>query len=241
MWPAPGMTCSSASGSCLGHQLTVRQRRQHVAVAAADQHRDTRSTSSAFSLSWDRKVSKNSDMTSIEVPSDHPLHEVDQRRRHVRTVGHVAGDEVGEVGPDPAAASRAAWHAGSRRAPPLARSAATLLRHQPGSPSSVLASSPVDVDSSATPTIRSPKSSGCWSASARIVMPPIEWPTRTTGTGRRDRLQDGRTGPCRAGRSSRSPVSERPDAPWLRLVVEHEPRRVAQVATLEVPGTPSAA
>ena len=28
---------------------------------------------------------------------------------------------------------------------------------------------------------RSPNSSGCWSASAMIVMPPIEWPTSTSG------------------------------------------------------------
>ena len=32
-----------------------------------------------------------------------------------------------------------------------------------------------------TPTTRSPNSSGYWSASAMIVMPPIEWPTSTTG------------------------------------------------------------
>ena len=32
-----------------------------------------------------------------------------------------------------------------------------------------------------TPTTRSPNSSGCCSASATIVIPPIEWPTSTTG------------------------------------------------------------
>ena len=42
-------------------------------------------------------------------------------------------------------------------------------------------SRPVEVESSATPITRGPNSSGCRSASDITAMPPIEWPTSTTG------------------------------------------------------------
>ncbi len=40
---------------------------------------------------------------------------------------------------------------------------------------------PAAVEISTVPMTLLPNSSGCWSASAMMVMPPIEWPTSTTG------------------------------------------------------------
>ena len=66
-----------------------------------------------------------------------------------------------------------------------------------------------------TPTMRSPNSSGCSSASATMVMPPIEWPTSTTGP----------SGTATSSTRSRSWPScsmlacsslDRPDRPWER-------------------------
>ena len=50
-----------------------------------------------------------------------------------------------------------------------------------GSPSAASAIRPALVDSSATPMTREPKSSGCRSAKAMIVIPPMLCPTSSTG------------------------------------------------------------
>ena len=50
----------------------------------------------------------------------------------------------------------------------------------PGTRPSGPLSPPAVVAMRTTPATREPNSSGCWPASAMIVMPPIEWPTRIT-------------------------------------------------------------
>ena len=50
-----------------------------------------------------------------------------------------------------------------------------------GSPKLTSDSRPVEVEISATPITRGPNSSGCRSTSDITAMPPIEWPTSTTG------------------------------------------------------------
>ena len=58
----------------------------------------SRSTSSALSLSCDRKVSKNSRHHLDRGGVEHLLHERHQRRRHIGAVGQVAGRHEREVG-----------------------------------------------------------------------------------------------------------------------------------------------
>lgn len=61
-----------------------------------------------------------------------------------------------------------------------------------------------------------PNSSGCWPASAMIVIPPIEWPIRITG------MSPGATAEITRLRSAPSwsmlaaPPGDRPDRPWSR-------------------------
>ena len=74
--PAPRDDCSSACGSACAITPAVRQRREQVAIAARDQHRNVaQHVERRSSLSWTRKVSKNSDITSTGVPMQHLLHE----------------------------------------------------------------------------------------------------------------------------------------------------------------------
>ena len=90
------------------------------------------------------------------------------------------------------------------------------------------------VEISATPTTRSPNSSGCCSASAMIVMPPIEWPTSTTGP-------SGTTSSRTCLRSWPSwsmvawPVRRAAGAAVRALVVEDRPDQAAVAGALEVP------
>ena len=95
-------------------------------------------------------------------------------------------------------------------------------------------SPPAVVETRPTPTTRSPNSSGCCSASATIVMPPIEWPTSDDRPLRRDRVEDrqqvvaelldGRVVVARAAR------------PAVRaLVVEDGAHQAAVGRALEVP------
>ena len=104
-----------------------------------------------------------------------------------------------------------------------------------GTPNVTSASRPGDVDTSATPTTRSPKSSGCWSASAMTVMPPIECPTSTT-------LPVGAVASRTASRSRPSwsmvafSALPRPRPAVAALVPEDQPAsQVGEVAALVVP------
>ena len=69
-----------------------------------------------------------------------------------------------------------------------------------------LPTSPAEVPMSATPYTRSANSSGRCSASAMIVMPPMEWPTSTTGPSPAA-CRAVRRGRGRAGRSCWTPRS----------------------------------
>ena len=113
----------------------------------------------------------------------HPLDELHQRRADVagcRTPPWRASTNARSVPsrrPRSKAAGRRAHAAGQVRQRPAG---------SPGRPprearSVTSASRPVEVDSSATPTTRGAEQLGRASASAMIVMPPIEWPTSTTG------------------------------------------------------------
>ena len=85
-----------------------------------------------------------------------------------------------------------------------------------------------------TPATRSPNSSGCRSAKAMIDMPPIEWPTSTTGP-------SGATCPITVARSSPSwsiggvLAVGPPGAAVRALVVEDHPVLAAEGRALEVP------
>ena len=72
------------------------------------------------------------------------------------------------------------------------------------------------VEMRATPVTLVPKSPGCWPASAMMVMPPIEWPTSTTGMspGATALMTRSRSAPSRSMLAT--PASERPDRPWSR-------------------------
>ena len=81
---------------------------------------------------------------------------------------------------------------------------------------SVGSTPPAAVEISTAPVTLVPNSSGCWRASAMIVIPPIEWPTSTTGAG------PGATAVSTAYRSAPSweMVQDSrlhwPDRPWPR-------------------------
>ncbi len=105
---------------------------------------------------------------------------------------NVTNDGLGLVSPKPyrrvssQARSEAATRAlsiappPSRAAPPQSGKNGALARAtRDGRPSLALSKRPAEVDISATPRTRLPNHSGYCSANAMIVMPPIEWPTRT--------------------------------------------------------------
>jgi hypothetical protein len=91
-----------------------------------------------------------------------------------------------------------------------------------GSPKVTCASLPAEVQTSATPTTRSPNSSGRPSASAMTVMPPMEWPTSTTGpVGTTSSSTRPRSRPSWSiGRALGGPAAA---APVRALVVQHDP------------------
>lgn len=78
---------------------------------------------------------------------------------------------------------------------------------------------PAIVPISATPATRSRNSCGSWSASAITVMPPIEWPTSTSGplgtTASSTALRSLPSWSIEAGRPARY-ERERSERPWLR-------------------------
>ncbi len=102
-------------------------------------------------------------------------------------------------------------------APVIIDGTASLIGGRSGAGSQVTGSTVVAaVEISATPMILPPNSSGCWSASAMMVIPPIEWPTSTTG------WSPGAVAISTSCRSAPSwsmltrSGSDRPDRPWLR-------------------------
>ncbi len=88
-----------------------------------------------------------------------------------------------------------------------------------GRPKVTASQFPARVPISATPATRSRNSSGYWSASAIIVMPPIEWPTRTSGpvgaTASITALRSPPSWSIPAGSPARK-ERERSERPWLR-------------------------
>ena len=72
------------SGSALRHQLAVRQRREHVAVAARDQHRHVAQHVERLELVVRQEGVEELRHHLDRGAEQHLLHEVDQRRRHVR-------------------------------------------------------------------------------------------------------------------------------------------------------------
>ena len=85
----------------------------------------------------------------------------------------------------PTGRSGAARRRCGARGPAWRRPATRTVRRAPsgrtGSRIRCTSTLPAVVEIRPTPTTRSPNSSGCCSARAMIVIPPIEWPTSTTG------------------------------------------------------------
>src|SRR6266571_953478 len=169
-------------------------------------------------LSWMKSEAKNSETTSTGVAR------IICSRKSV-IVGLVFGSPNAMNLVPRNARSPPAWRARSttdaRRplpAPRIARGAArrAIAPSGPGSPSVMSERPPAEVATSATPTTFAPNSSGRWSASAIIAMPPMEWPTSTT------RVCPGATACMTVCRSWPSwsmfslAGSDLPDRPWLR-------------------------
>ena len=111
---------------------------------------------------------------------EHLADELDVAGRHVGAEGHPPGHHEAEVAAGLPASARPARGSGSARPSSARRSGRRPARECPriGEWSAI---SPAAVWSRATPRIRVPNSSGRVCASRMIVMPPIEWPTSTTG------------------------------------------------------------
>ena len=124
-------------------------------------------------------------------------------------------------------------NAGRRRIVQAAtgKTAARTRVSSSGSPKFRSARLPLDVEIRAAPTTREPNSSGRSAASPMIVMPPIEWPTSTTGPRgtRASRTAARSRASCSIVEFSECP---RPGRAVAALVVEDQPR----VGTVPVRG-----
>ena len=164
----------------------------------------------------------------------HLVDELDVARRHVVAERERVGGDRRDRSAEPPQAVDGAVPAGQRGHEPR-RELAAERRRAAGSRIRCESIPPAVVEIRPTPTTRSPNSSGCCSASAMIVIPPIEWPTSTTGpsgttssriclgrgraarwspcprwTGRSDRASAGRSrrrGPARGSRPAGSASS----------------------------------
>ncbi len=233
MWPAPSHSTRSESGMLRVQLAAVPDRGELVLGAADDRGRHRLQRLDRVEL-----------VERAEVREELRDHLERRRRQHLvdeLDVALPARRRRRRTGRSPPIAT----YLPTRRRPstcrwPRARVATSRVASWPPMPSGSSgrrircgSSPPAVVEIRPTPTTRSPNSSGCCSASAMIDMPPIEWPTRTTGpSGTTSSMTAAGRG--RAGRWSRA--RGRAAGPAVRaLVVEHGAHQAAVAGPLEVP------
>ncbi len=178
--PASGTTTSSACGSGVGHRLAVLDRRDQI-VLAADDHDGN------VGEPFERRFLLVRHERGIELGdhvdgggADHPGDELDQRRIDIGAEREALHERPGHIG-DPRAAAL-------DEGDPRARAAqcepddriAQLRQAPPGCRATARRPCRSTCRAKRRRRLARANSSGCASASDRIVMPPIECPISTT-------------------------------------------------------------
>ena len=170
-------------GGALDHRVqlaAVLDRRELVVGAADDRRRHAAHRVHGLELLQRAERREEVGDHAERRGREHLVDELDVPGRYGVAERQLVGRDQRDRAPDLAEPVDGAVPARQRRDQPGANCPPTV-EGSSGSTTRCGSTPPAVVPIRPTPTTRSPNSSGCSSASATMVMPPIEWPTSTTG------------------------------------------------------------